>query len=59
MTHVLNYCLRYPENVRVVSIGCKTSDALKAPNDNKWLNYSIQLCCVTHLKNTMDAKLFK
>ena len=49
---------RYPKTVRVVSIGCKPSDALKAPNDNRWFKFSIELCGGTHLKNTKEAKKF-
>jgi len=48
----------YPDPVNVVCVGVPVADLLAKPNNAEWLNYSIELCGGTHLKNTADAKFF-
>eukprot|EP01084_Bolivina_argentea_P309375 535128_1 len=49
---------RYPQNVRVVSIGIAPQDALRQADNESNFSYSIELCGGTHLKNTSSAKHF-
>ncbi|MCH7813553.1 MAG: hypothetical protein IID40_05985 [Planctomycetes bacterium] len=57
---------KYPERVRVVSIGAPIGDEenpdadtlLGSPDDPKWLQYSVEFCGGTHLKNSDEAKRF-
>lgn len=60
---------KYPDKVRVVSIGAPITEEdarkagasdwlLKSPKDPKWMNYSVEFCGGTHVKNTSEIKDF-
>ncbi|MEX2671251.1 MAG: alanine--tRNA ligase [Phycisphaeraceae bacterium] len=48
---------KYPEKVRVVSIGVSVDDLLAAPTRD-WTDYSIEFCGGIHLKHTGEAQRF-
>lgn len=48
----------YPDPVRVVSVGIPVEDLLADPNNEKWMNYSIEFCGGTHVGKTDDIKEF-
>ena len=49
---------RYPDPVRVVSIGAPVSELLDRPDDEGWSKLSIELCGGTHLSRTSTADGF-
>ncbi len=49
---------RYPDPVRVVSIGAAIAELDRAPNDPRWGSLSIEFCGGTHLASTGGAKSF-
>jgi alanyl-tRNA synthetase len=49
---------KYPEHVRVVSIGQPVEALLENPDNDAWRGYSIEFCGGTHLKSTGEAGRF-
>jgi alanyl-tRNA synthetase len=49
---------RYPDVVRVVSIGKPVDELVKQPDNSEWNDYSIEFCGGTHLETTDEAGHF-
>ena len=49
---------RYPDPVRVVSIGIPVNDLIANPSNERWRQYSVEFCGGTHLVHTQEARQF-
>ena len=49
---------QYPDPVRVVSIGPGVPELLARPEDDEWMNRSVEFCGGTHLAGTGEAEEF-
>jgi alanyl-tRNA synthetase len=49
---------RYPDPVRVVSIGCPVDTLIAQPDNPEWRRYTVEFCGGTHLERTDEAGPF-
>ena len=49
---------RYPDPVRVVSVGAKVTDMLAEPANPKWRQCSVEFCGGTHTRNSEEVQHF-
>jgi alanyl-tRNA synthetase len=49
---------RYPDPVRVLSVGVDVNDLVAQPDNAAWRGHSVEFCGGTHLTNTAQAEKF-
>jgi alanyl-tRNA synthetase len=49
---------RYPDPVRVLSVGVDVDELVAQPDNPQWRGSSVEFCGGTHLSNTSDAEVF-
>ena len=49
---------RYPDPVRVISVGTEIQSMLADPKNSQWNSTSVEFCGGTHLSNTQEAEYF-
>ncbi len=49
---------KYPDTVRVVSVGADIEEMLADPKDDRWMKHAVEFCGGTHLKRSSEAKRF-
>lgn len=46
---------RYPDPVRVISVGKDINELVSNPDNAEWYSYSVEFCGGTHLTNTQQV----
>jgi alanyl-tRNA synthetase len=49
---------RYPDPVRVLSVGVEVNELIATPDNPQWRGHSVEFCGGTHLSNTAQAEDF-